>query len=369
MAQIRAIFFALTVILLLPPAGHAVDREDQIGRWVEELNASEYEVRDRATQNLIAAGRAAVEPLKGQLDSATLEFATRTVFILQELAVGGDASTEDAARDVLIDIARPRVTPAARQASDALLRLDERRQQRALEELADLGARVIEEYREFGESEFSPTRLAVEIGEEWRGKPQDLERLRWLYDVQQVNFIGPAATESGLQHVADMEQVYFVKIARSEIGDSALRHLKSMPQLRAVKLIYVPIGDAGAEQLRLCPRVRSVFAYGTKISDTGKQRLTDRGVYVDLKRGAFLGIAVTSRNEDWSITTVTPNSAAERAGLLPGDVVLRYGSQRVTDFKSLQDMIAKNVGGDTVRLQVLRRGKVLERQVTFGEWK
>ena len=59
---------------------------DQIETLIEELNSAEFDVRDQATQALIDAGPAVVEPLRKRLENASLEVTARGVFVLQELA-------------------------------------------------------------------------------------------------------------------------------------------------------------------------------------------------------------------------------------------------------------------------------------------
>lgn len=57
------------------------------------------------------------------------------------------------------------------------------------------------------------------------------------------------------------------------------------------------------------------------------------------------------------INAVTPNSAAEAAGILPGDVVTKFGDTPVTDEADLRDAITSTMPGTTVPVTILREGK------------
>jgi Do/DeqQ family serine protease len=71
------------------------------------------------------------------------------------------------------------------------------------------------------------------------------------------------------------------------------------------------------------------------------------------------------------ITKVDPNSAAERAGLRPGDVVTAIGTTPVQEVSDLRNRLALVRIGDTVNLTVLRNGKSLPVRAVMDEpaWK
>lgn len=67
------------------------------------------------------------------------------------------------------------------------------------------------------------------------------------------------------------------------------------------------------------------------------------------------------------IAQVSPRSAAERAGLRAGDVVLRINEQVMHDGAALRNAIGLLEVGEAVRLEVLRDGKALHLDTTVGE--
>lgn len=64
---------------------------------------------------------------------------------------------------------------------------------------------------------------------------------------------------------------------------------------------------------------------------------------------------------------VWPDSAAERAGLKEGDIVLEFNGERITSENSLAKIIMRYNPGDEVTLKILRGEKEMTVEVTLGE--
>lgn len=369
----RQVMSALGLVFGLVTAGWAEEADPAgeagtVSAWTKQLNADAYDLRDAATQELIRRGAAAVGPVAAAVRSGGWETTTRGIYVLQELSLSRDMATEQAALSALEDLAARRDTPQSRRAAESLTKLVHLRRQRAEQTFTQLGA-VLD--RNHVESDVYQGYLyQLEIGPEWRGEETDLRRLKWLNDVEQVTLVGPQVSDAWLPHLRGMEKLLVLKIKRAGITDAGLAELKDFAALRCVKLLYLPIGDQAAGYLAECRQLMRLKIIGTDVTPMAHRALSEIfGVdNVDCRRGAFLGIKPSSAGESWMINAVTENSAAAQAGLLPGDVIIRYGDHRVPDFETLTRLIAQNNVGDTIRIQILRNGKTFEKDVTFGEW-
>jgi len=340
----------------------------QIQHWIDQLNAERFVDREVATEKLISTGGAAVGPVLAAMAENNLEVTTRAIYILQELALSGDAAVSDAAHVGLERIAQPRLTSAARRARTALRRLDLIRQERAIQDLRRLGAGIADRQadRVFGFVEG----YTVELGEAWQGRLQDLSRLRWLRDAGELVLQGPQVTDEWLKYVASMSQLPMLTVKRAKVTDEGLKHLAALKELSVLSLVHVPVSDRAIETLRQLQGVDKFRIYGGNLTAAGVDKLRQDlpNSDIDYRRGAFLGVGCQDGAEGCIIYTVRPDSAAEKAGLLMHDVILEYDGQKIADYKTLIALIAANVAGDTVTVKVVREGQTLSKRVTLGEW-
>ena len=68
----------------------------------------------------------------------------------------------------------------------------------------------------------------------------------------------------------------------------------------------------------------------------------------------------TGRPNRLTVTDVIGNSAAEKAGLKPGDVVLRYGGERLYDRRDLRSVTQQGNGGEMMTVEIVRNGRTLQ---------
>lgn len=84
-------------------------------------------------------------------------------------------------------------------------------------------------------------------------------------------------------------------------------------------------------------------------------------------RGPSLG--VSSRDRTYCrIDQVLAGGAAERAGLKPGDLVLQVDDIPINNFEHLVRTISDFQPGQTVKLRLLREGRLLQTAATLGDW-
>jgi peptidase M28-like protein/PDZ domain-containing protein len=124
------------------------------------------------------------------------------------------------------------------------------------------------------------------------------------------------------------------------------------------------IADLGARvAARIAEGPRPVFAQGP----AGGPRAS-RAAPAGRAGGAFLGIAADVRS-GWDgvrLGSVVPGSAAERAGLRAGDVLVRLADTGLRGFADLREQLGRRRPGDTLRLVYLREGLDHATSVTLG---
>ena len=117
------------------------------------------------------------------------------------------------------------------------------------------------------------------------------------------------------------------------------------------------------------------FAVSAQVAEPIVRTLVESG---RVERG-FLGIepvTVTremaraqnlSVQEGAGLRSVTPGSAAERAGLRAGDVVTKIGDHAIKNAGDLSNVLAQYKPGQTVKVEFSRNGRTQTADVTLGE--
>ncbi|HYO25090.1 MAG TPA: PDZ domain-containing protein, partial [Lacipirellulaceae bacterium] len=205
------------------------------------------------------------------------------------------------------------------------------REQAAMEALVELGARVEYDQPALGFAGPTPT-LKVVIGPTWTGGVD------------------------GLSHIGAVRRATTASFYSASIK-----------------------GDEAAPRLETITHLQTIEFYGTKVSDAAVERL--RGALphanVDVRGPARLGIAGSplAGGGGAAVNEVQAGTAAEKAGIVPGDVITEIEGTPVTDFKMLTREIAKAKAGDTITLKVLRQPPVagqpalpIDVKVQFARW-
>ena len=97
-------------------------------------------------------------------------------------------------------------------------------------------------------------------------------------------------------------------------------------------------------------------------------RLAKGDVWGGHKRsGPYIGVDLNEDDRECRIVRVDKNSPAERAGLKAGDVVLRFGKDRVEDLEDLIALIGKHKPNDEVPIRVRRGKEILNLTVRIGK--
>ena len=78
-----------------------------------------------------------------------------------------------------------------------------------------------------------------------------------------------------------------------------------------------------------------------------------------------LGVGIEPSEQGVMILSVAPESAALKAGIIEGDVITSFGGETVAEPFDLVYFINKKNKGDTVVINIVREGEVLELKVNF----
>ena len=341
---------------------------EEILKWINQLDADAFAVRETATQRLIKAESIAIDPIKKALAAGSLEVTTRGIFILRELALSTDMSTEQAARAALESVADARVTAAARRATSTLKTLNNLRQTRSIDRLERLGAKI-DKSQINGGFQMVEAIYAISIDEDWKGKDDDLRLLQWLQDIREVNLVGSKVKDDWLAQVVKMPNLSKIAVKKARITDDAIEHLKKLEHLDELDLFYVPLKDSAADILRNV-HSRVIKLYGTRIQKDTADKLREdlESTTIDFRRGAFLGVGCQDLPEGCAIGVVHPTSAAARAGLQERDIIASYEGSAVTDFDTLTALISEHAPGDKVTMEILRGGERHKKEIVLGEW-
>ncbi|MEM9135160.1 MAG: trypsin-like peptidase domain-containing protein [Actinomycetota bacterium] len=103
--------------------------------------------------------------------------------------------------------------------------------------------------------------------------------------------------------------------------------------------------------------------------DTAKS-VADRIVAGEPILGGFLGVEGGPSADGAAgveLSSVSPDSAAEQAGLEPGDLIVSIDEIPVTQFEELAGLVVARTPGDVVALEVVREGERLTIEATLGE--
>jgi hypothetical protein len=289
-----------------PPAARAEEEAAgpaaaQMADWIEQLGAPQFARREAASKQLLAVGRPAIEPLVTAIRGGDLEVASRGVEILREmLAVEPLADQAEAALEACAEQANA----AARLAAAALEFHQVGRAAAARERLESLGA----VFRERPLVELAGEE--VEFGRTWKGSGGDLRELTRLPRLRAVAFHGVRLDERGLAVLGRLQRVERIELFGTGLGADA------------------------------------IAALGAKVP----------AAEIDVRSGGKLGVGALAFGGPCEIQTVEPGSAADQAGVRPGDVVVAIDGAAVADFEGLTTLVSGRIPGDTIRLTVARRG-------------
>ncbi len=285
-----------------------------VAKWINDLGSDSYSVREVASGRLLQAGRSAIESITGATQRDDLEVTTRAVQILAAMLKSDDVDTADAAADALTKISTTRNASTAAMAAAGA----------AVDALVDYQGRTLEMIQRLGGE--------VEIGVPYTINPDGIQ------------------------------------VTLGSNWHSGLKILKHVPNLEHLSLHGFPLSDDELADLADLRRLKNLDLFSTHVTldAADKFERSHPSIHVD-RRNAMLGIGVEPGT--CQVSRVEPNSAADHAGLIVGDVILKFQGQAIKNFTDLTARIGACRGGDKVAIQISRGGQIFDREVTLGDWK
>jgi serine protease Do len=83
---------------------------------------------------------------------------------------------------------------------------------------------------------------------------------------------------------------------------------------------------------------------------------------------AFLGVAPDESRDDARIGRVIPGSAAEKAGIQVGDMILKLDGNELKEYAELQSQIRSREPGDEIEIEVRRGEEIVKIKATLGRF-
>ncbi|NCA10359.1 PDZ domain-containing protein [bacterium] len=297
---------AIAAPLVVTTAAFAEEKSPtaaEIAASVEQLGAEQFSQRESASKSLASAGQAALAPLGDAIGRDDLEVASRAIEIVCGFLDSDDEVLAGAAEKLLEAIAEGPPSAVTRLADGALEFHHRGMTQATREKLEALGAVVSD-----GMFLSGNRGLQVILNTRWRGTSEDLRLLSRLQGVRLVGAFG------------------------------------------------VPLDAAAVAALGRLHGVEAMQLYGTGISDELLAALTVKLPHarIDVRKGGKLGVGGQPMIGPCVITQVQEGSAAAKAGMTIGDVVISVDGTAVATFEALTTEVGRHGAGDTILLEIDR---------------
>lgn len=291
-----------------PPAA------EEIAAWIIELDDAHYAAREQATQRLLTAGAAALDPLLAVANGVRPEPADRAVWIMRSFGRSRDNELAVAALERLVQLqGRPSIVANAESklAELSILACQQR--------LSPLGADVGLQLEQIATAEAVPV-LTVRLNEKWHGVAADLRQVSQLR--QQLHF----------------------RLEGAPVGDDMVNLFAEKEKLAYLQLFDTKVTPAAV--------------------DAVKKKHPDAIVYV--RNQALLGVSAENHAAGVLVMFVQPGSAAATAGILPGDIIASLDGHKLPDFDRLTVHVAQHQPGDKIDVEIVRNEKRMTLKVVLG---
>ena len=223
-----------------------------------------------------------------------------------------------------------------------------------------------------------------------RAKLETLNNLPSLTTLEFVKcrFSGPALATVGLPKTIedlrlreqDVELSTIDRIAKLPIkslvfddckfSKTAMKRMLSFDTLGSLELAKMDLDENVFRRLEDMKTLRSLKLSGCKYPFPAYKRLAKLrpDIYVEFTTTAFLGVRSVPGESRCVISDVVPDSAAEKAGVQPEDMIVEVNGYEISEFNDLRAHIALHKPGDDLRLSIVRNGADVKLTVKLGDY-
>jgi hypothetical protein len=325
-----------------------------IYQQIQRLGDPKYRTRQMARNHLEDNPVQSLLVIRECIDAVETVVGIQLVDLLSGLALHTDFKVSGTATEILASVASE-ATSVGRSSANSLSAIADLQEEKAVEILTNQGAYIgPQNFSINGRVDRSGGPLSLRIDESFWGTEADLEWMRYLKSVQVVYLKGPKITPTVFQALSQLTQVRAIKLRSVTISKEQLLLLQELGTLEHLGMSYMDIDDSYIPMVLQLPINQSIRLYGTRVTEAGEKQLLDAMDGIEIFRGAggFLGISSVSRQAQ--VDQVTPGSAAAKAGVLPGDLVVSINKIPISTFDELRKELANYRVDETVDILLKR---------------
>ena len=368
--SLRQSIFVFFLSLLVPcsPVFSQDQNESDVSTWISQLSDPSFRVRELARWHLARQPQRSLDSIGIALESSNHHSGAELVDLVTEFALRDEAGVQTEATGIL-ERASLRMTSVGNLARNALEAISELHEDQAVEILihhsAIIGPRTFTLNGRRAQVGDEP---ALHINEGFTGDRESIEWIKYLKSVETVCLEGPKIDQGLLRVVVQMNGLKNIKFKHVKLTNEDLQILEDMERIEHLGLIYVEAGDEILPVLRNLPVSNSIKIYGCQISQASgnslKQSLDDLEIFIG--RGGFLGVGPIALSST-RIREVTANSAAQKAGIRPNDLITHVNSVPVATFEDLRQELGKFEAHESVKIRFKRQNLELEVEAVLQE--
>ena len=334
---------------------------EKLQEQIQNLKSPSYRTRQLAIWHLEQNPKRAMPLLRAAGKTTDLNIGAEIVGMLSAQAMQADTDVSVEAHEALKEIAggSHSVTAVSHLAIDALEGIADRQELLAVQALTALNVDIGELQLNINgtpQNDLSNRRSVIlHVKDDFAGKNEHLRLFRFLRSVDSAYLEGPAVSEKMLHEVLAMPAIKRLVLKGDAINNEMLQAIFDVAELDHLELVYAPIDDRALDTLVDLPLGGSLRLFGTKLTREGSARLKKDldGLDIYIARGGFLGVSTVPT--DLRVTKTLPGSGAEKAGILPGDIITRVNNKPVKIFDQLRTELSNFAPGEVVDVVVDRR--------------